>query len=85
MFMEPNIMIELIKGIHNAVEKETEISDLLINLSQELTAKSEAGWDIDIDVIKKVEEFAGTSNKFSKELVEYAGKLIDSLSSVTSI
>ena len=84
MFMEPKTMIELIKGIHDAVEKQTVISDLLTNLSQELTAKSETGWDIDIDVIKKIDEFAGTSNKFSKELVEYAGKLIDSLSSVTS-
>lgn len=82
--MEPNIMIELIKGLHGAVEKQTAISDSLIEMSQELTAKSEAGWDIDIDVIEKIKEFAGTSNKFSKELVEYAGKLIDSLSSVTS-
>lgn len=53
-------------------------------MAQELTAKSQTGWDIDVDVIKKVDEFAKTSNKFSKELVEYAGKLIDDLSKITS-
>lgn len=82
--MEPNTMIELIRGIHDAVEKQTAISDSLIKMSQEIADKSESDWDINVDVIEKIKEFARTSNKFSKELVEYAGKLIDSLSSVTS-
>ena len=70
-------MNEVIKEVQMAAEKQSAITDLYIELEKNLISKAENGLDINIAMIKKINEFAIMSQKLSKELVEYAGKLID--------
>ena len=70
-------MNEVIREVQMAAEKQSAITDLYIELEKNLISKAESGLDINIAIIKNINEFAIMSQRASKELVEYAGKLID--------
>lgn len=76
--MEALTAIEMIQSIQDAADKQTSVTDVFISLMQKLISASESGSDIDVRLINKINEFAVTSQKFSKELVEFTGKLINS-------